>query len=180
MRMKSSLFGTARVPARPIRSGRPGARVSQSGSSAPRLSIAPRRNCKEVTMIMLFTDGSAIGNPGPGGWAVLLRTNRRDQLLSGHCPEPTTNNRMELTAVLEGLTHLDRPDTVTIVTDSEYVRGVLSLGWKRRANLDLLAALDELVARHRVRFQVVRGHSGHPENELVDQAAQAAARVARR
>lgn len=130
-------------------------------------------------MITLFTDGSAIGNPGPGGWAVLLRTNGRDQLLSGCCPE-TTNNRMELTAVLEGLTQLDGPDTVTIVTDSEYVRGALSLGWKRKANLDLLAALDRLLAPHRVSFQVVRGHSGHPENELVDTAARAQAERAKR
>lgn len=130
-------------------------------------------------MITLFTDGSAIGNPGPGGWAVLLRTNGRDQLFSGGSPEPTTNNRMELTAVLEGLTHLDRPDTVTIVTDSEYVRGVLSLGWKRKANLDLLSALDELLTRHQVSFQVVRGHSGHPENERVDTAARAEAERAK-
>lgn len=129
-------------------------------------------------MITLFTDGSAIGNPGPGGWAVLLRTNGRDQLLSGHCPA-TTNNRMELTAVLEGLRHLDHPEAVTIVTDSEYVRGILSLDWKRKANLDLLAALDRLLARHQVSFQVVRGHSGHPENELVDTTARAEAERAK-
>lgn len=131
-------------------------------------------------MITLFTDGSALGNPGPGGWAVLLRTNGCDHLLSDSHPEPTTNNRMELTAVFQGLRLLDRPEAVTIVTDSQYVCGVLSLGWKRKANLDLLAALDRMLAAHRVTFQVVRGHSGHPENDRVDQAAQAAARVARR
>jgi ribonuclease HI len=130
-------------------------------------------------MITLFTDGSALGNPGPGGWAVLLRTDGGDQLLSGGHSEPTTNNRMELTAVLQGLRLLDRPNAVTIVTDSEYVRGVLSLGWKRKANLDLLAALDRMLAVHQVTFQVVRGHSEHPENDRVDQAAQAAARMAR-
>lgn len=131
-------------------------------------------------MIMLFTDGSALGNPGPGGWAILLRTNGRDQLLSGSHHEPTTNNRMELTAVLHGLRLITHPAEITIVTDSEYVRGVLSLGWKRKANLDLLTALDRMLAAHRVTFQVVRGHSGHLENDRVDQAAQAAARVARR
>src|SRR5574337_628710 len=124
MRMKSSPFGTAKVPERPIRSGKPGAWVSRSGSSAPRVRIAPRRNCKEVTMIMLFTDGSALGNPGPGGWAVLLRTNGCDQLLSGSHHEPTTNNRMELTAVLHGLRLITHPAEITIVTDSEYVRSV--------------------------------------------------------
>lgn len=128
--------------------------------------------------ITMFTDGSALGNPGPGGWATLLRCNGRETLLAGGYPY-TTNNRMELMAVLEGLQALDHPCQITIVTDSEYVRGVLSLGWKRKANQDLLAKIDQLLKIHQVSFQVVRGHSGHPGNERVDAAARALAEQAR-
>lgn len=130
-------------------------------------------------MITLFTDGSALGNPGPGGWAVLLRDNGRETLLAGGCPEMTTNNRMELTALLQGLQTLDHPCQVTVVTDSEYVRGVVTLGWRRKANHDLLTQLDQLVSIHQVSFKVVRGHSGHPENEWVDTAARAEAERAK-
>lgn len=129
--------------------------------------------------ITMFSDGSALGNPGPGGWAVLLRGNGRERLLAGGCPELTTNNRMELTALLHGLQALNRPCQVTVVTDSEYVRGVLALGWKRRANHDLLIELDRFLSVHQVSFEVVRGHSGHPENERVDTAARTEAERAR-
>jgi len=90
----------------------------------------------------------------------------------------TTNNRMELTAVLEGLQSLTDPCQVTVVTDSEYVRGVLTY-WKRKANQDLLAQIDRLMEIHQVSFQVVRAHNGHPENERVDAAARAQAEQAR-
>lgn len=129
--------------------------------------------------ITMFTDGSALGNPGPGGWATLLRCNGRETLRAGGCPGMTTNNRMELTAVLAGLQALAYPSRVTVVTDSEYVRGVLSLGWKRKANQDLLADLDRLLVIHQVSFQVVRSHNGHPENERVDAAARAEAERAK-
>lgn len=129
--------------------------------------------------VTLFTDGSALGNPGPGGWATLLRRNGRETLLTGGCPERTTNNRMELTAVLAGLQALAHPSRVTVVTDSEYVRGVLSLGWTRKANQDLLAQIDRLLAIHQVSFQVVKAHNGHPENERVDATARTQAEQAR-
>lgn len=129
--------------------------------------------------ITMYTDGSAIGNPGPGGWAVLLQGNGRERVLTGGCPEMTTNNRMELTALLKGLQALTSPCQVTVVTDSEYVRGVLSLGWTRKANHDLLAEVDQSLSIHRVSFQVVRAHSGHPENERVDAAARAEAERAK-
>lgn len=129
--------------------------------------------------IMMFTDGSALGNPGPGGWATLIRCNGRETLLTGGCPGMTTNNRMELTAILAGLQALNAWSHVTIITDSEYACGVLSRGWRRKANWDLLAKLDQLLELHQVSFQVVRAHSGHPENERVDAAARAQAEQAR-
>ncbi len=128
--------------------------------------------------ITMFTDGSALSNPGPGGWATLLRRNGRETLLAGSCPH-TTNNRMELMALLRGLQALDAPSTVLVVTDSEYVRGVLALAWKRKANTDLLAEIDRLLEIHQVSFQVVRSHNGHPENERVDAAARKEAEQAR-
>jgi len=132
-----------------------------------------------VDAVTLVIDGSALGNPGPGGWAALLRTEGRERLLAGASAEPTTNNRMELMAVLEGLRALRRPCPVVVVTDSEYVRGALALGWKRRANHDLLTEIDALLRVHTVTFEVVRGHAGHPDNERVDRAAKAEAEKAK-
>jgi ribonuclease HI len=129
--------------------------------------------------VTITIDGSALGNPGPGGWAALVRTEGRETMLAGASPEPTTNNRMELTALREGLRALQAPSAVTVVTDSEYVRGTLALGWKRRANHDLLAEIDALLRVHAVRFEVVRGHAGHPDNERADKAARAGAEKAR-
>lgn len=129
--------------------------------------------------ITMYTDGSAIGNPGPGGWAVLLQSNGHERLIAGGCPEMTTNNRMELTALLKGLQALRSPCHVTVVTDSEYVCGILSLGWTRKANHDLLTEVDQSLSIHRVSFQVVRAHSGHPENERVDAAARTEAERAK-
>jgi ribonuclease HI len=129
-------------------------------------------------MVLLAVDGACLGNPGPGGWAALIREDGREFLLSGNCPE-TTNNRMELTALLMGLRAMPEGSSVTVVTDSEYLRGVLTLGWKRKANHDLLAELDALLRVHSVTFEVVRGHSGHPDNERVDRAARAEAEKAR-
>jgi ribonuclease HI len=129
-------------------------------------------------MVVLIVDGACLGNPGPGGWAALIREDGRETLLAGGHPS-TTNNRMELTALLEGLRALPEGSSVTVVTDSEYLRGVLTLGWKRKANHDLLAELDALLRVHSVTFEVVRGHSGHPDNERVDCAARAEAEKAR-
>jgi ribonuclease HI len=141
--------------------------------------------------IQLFADGACSGNPGPGGWAFILRhvKTAKEKQASGAEPE-TTNNRMELMAVIRGLEALTRPVNVELVTDSVYVgKGLTEWmpkwkanGWRRREgsrwaevkNEDLWRQLDELVAKHRVRFTHIRGHSGHPENERCDTLAVAA------
>ncbi len=133
--------------------------------------------------VLLFTDGACRGNPGPGGWGALLRYRGVEKELWGGEPE-TTNNRMELTAVIEGLRALRRPSRVRIVTDSQYVKNGMESwihNWKRNGwrtaskkpvkNADLWQELDRLVNRHQVEWEWVRGHSGHPENERVDALA---------
>ena len=140
---------------------------------------------KSVTLI---TDGACIGNPGPGGWACLLRHGKHTRELHGSAPH-TTNNRMELTAVLEGLSALEEPCEVTIVTDSEYVhKGITAWmdGWKRKGwrtagkqavkNQDLWKALDEALAPHVVSWEWVKGHGSHADNIRVDKLANGAAR----
>jgi ribonuclease HI len=141
--------------------------------------------------IHLFTDGGCSRNPGPGGWAYILRHlgTGKEKEASGAEPE-TTNNRMELKAVIEGLSALKRPCVVELYTDSEYVRKGLAewmAGWKRNGwrrrekdrlvpvkNDDLWKQLDELVAKHEITFHRVAGHSGHPENDRCDELAVAA------
>lgn len=136
--------------------------------------------------VEIFTDGACRGNPGPGGWAALLRHGDRERMLSGAEPA-TTNNRMEVTAAIEALAALKRPCRVSITTDSEYLRqGVMSWlqrwkanGWRTAArqpvkNQDLWERLDALVGAHEIEWHWVRGHSGHVENERVDAAANAA------
>jgi ribonuclease HI len=133
--------------------------------------------------VELFTDGACKGNPGDGGWGVLLRYNGNEKTLCGGEHE-TTNNRMELTAVIEGLNALKRPCAVTVTTDSQYVKNGITRwiynwkrnGWKTAArkpvkNSDLWRALDEAVARHSVTWHWVKGHSGHAENERADELA---------
>ncbi len=133
--------------------------------------------------VEIFTDGACKGNPGPGGWGALLRYGAHEKRLHGGEPE-TTNNRMELTAVIQALGVLKRPSRVRITTDSQYVRnGITSWihNWKKRGwktasrtpvkNVDLWQALDAATSRHQVEWHWVRGHSGHPENELADALA---------
>lgn len=143
--------------------------------------------------VKITTDGACLGNPGPGGWAALLDYSGKEKMLSGGEPE-TTNNRMELMAVIKGLSALKEGCTVSIVTDSKYVMdafeqdwisGWLARGWKTSAkkpvkNQDLWEELIAEVERHRVSWTWVKGHSGHPENERVDAAAQDAAQQAAR
>jgi ribonuclease HI len=137
-------------------------------------------------MIEIYTDGACRGNPGPGGWGALLIMGEKEKELNG-AEDPTTNNRMELTAVIRALEALKRPVQARIYTDSEYVRrGITEWvhNWKRRGwrtadrkpvkNQDLWQQLDELVARHQLEWHWVRGHSGVPGNERVDQLANAA------
>lgn len=133
--------------------------------------------------VELFTDGACLGNPGPGGWGTLLRFNGTEKEMAGG-ENDTTNNRMEMQAVIEGLNALTRPCIVTVYTDSQYVqKGITEWinGWKARGwktaskkpvkNADLWRALDEAQAKHHVTWQWVKGHSGHPENERVDDLA---------
>ena len=142
-------------------------------------------------MVELFTDGACLGNPGPGGWAALLRTRGHEKLISGG-ERDTTNNRMELMAAISGLAALKRGCEVRLVTDSEYVmRGITEwlAGWQRRGwrtaagkpvkNQDLWEALAAECARHTIQWEWVRGHSGHPENERVDEAARIQAEALR-
>lgn len=133
--------------------------------------------------VEIFTDGACRGNPGPGGWGVLLRYNSAEKELSGS-EEDTTNNRMELTAAIKALEALNKRCHVVLTTDSQYVmQGINEWldGWKRRnwrtankrpvKNVDLWQQLDALTAKHDIDWQWVRGHSGHTENDRVDQLA---------
>ena len=135
--------------------------------------------------VYLFTDGSCRGNPGPGGWGAILRYGEHEKEMSGGDAN-TTNNRMELTGVIEGLSALREPCEVELCTDSKYVSDALSLGWAKgwrargwkRAdkspalNPDLWEKLLSLCEYHTVHVVWVKGHAGHPENERCDELAQ--------
>ena len=121
-------------------------------------------------MIDIYTDGSCSGNPGPGGWAAIVVKNGKRSELKGS-EVHTTSNRMELTAAIEGLASVPENSEVTIHSDSEYLVKSMTRNWKRRANLDLWQRLDELVATRRVKWLWVKGHDGHPENEMADKLA---------
>lgn len=134
--------------------------------------------------VTIYTDGACSGNPGPGGWCAILKYGEHEKQISGGERE-TTNNRMELTAVIEGLRALNRPCAAEIVTDSKYVCDAVNRywlpawkknGWKKKdghpvLNPELWQALDGLLSIHKARFTWVRGHNGHPENERCDAAA---------
>lgn len=135
--------------------------------------------------VMLFTDGACSGNPGPGGWAFVLKHPASGKAREHAGGDPaTTNNRMELLAVIRGLEALTRPSVVELYSDSQYVlkglkewlKGWKAKGWKTASkqpvkNQDLWMELDGLVGKHSVTFHWVRGHSGHPENERCDELA---------
>lgn len=146
----------------------------------------PRRGAA----VEVFTDGACLGNPGPGGWAALLRWRGAEREISGG-ERDTTNNRMELTAAIRALEALSRPVAVRLHTDSRYLRDGVekwlarwkSNGWRTASrapvrNRDLWLALDGARARHEVEWVWVRGHAGHPDNERADRLARAAARAA--
>jgi ribonuclease HI len=138
--------------------------------------------------VILFTDGACSGNPGPGGWAFVLRHVPSGKELENSGAEwETTNNRMELQAIIEGLKKLKRRTRVHVITDSSYVskgitqwiHGWKARNWKRKTssglkdvkNVDLWKQLDELISRHETTFEQVKGHAGHPENERCDEMA---------
>ncbi len=120
--------------------------------------------------IVIHTDGACKGNPGPGGWGTVIEQNGSQQKLSGSEPQ-TTNNRMEMTAVIKGLEAVDPTAKVLISSDSTYVINTMTKGWKRKVNHDLWDQLDRLVRSHDVSWRWVRGHSGDRGNELADELA---------
>lgn len=135
-----------------------------------------QQRTKRSAWVELFTDGAALGNPGVGGWAALLRYNGAECELYGW-EEQTTNNRMELRAVLEGLRRLNKPCRVTIYSDSQYVVRCGSGEYQKHANMDLWDSLLEQEARHvELIWNWIRGHSGISENERVDRLAFEAAK----
>lgn len=144
----------------------------------------------ELSHVEIATDGACKGNPGPGGWGVLIRMGTREKELSGG-EKLTTNNRMELMAAIEGLNALKRPCRVTLSTDSRYVMDGLTKwihGWRKNGwktsdkkpvkNADLWQALIDAAAPHRVEWMWVKGHAGHPDNERADKLASDAAYAA--
>lgn len=134
--------------------------------------------------VTIYTDGACSGNPGPGGWCAILRCGANEKTISGGS-ENTTNNKMELTAVIEGLKALKRPCAVTVVSDSKYVCDAVLKGWvyswkkkgwkksdgKPALNSDMWEELLGLLSVHDVTFQWIKGHAGHPENERCDKRA---------
>jgi ribonuclease HI len=131
-----------------------------------------------VARYLAYADGSCIGNPGPGGWGVvILSPDGASTELSGHQPA-TTNNRMEITAAIEALSHLPRGAEVVLRSDSEYVVNTMTRNWKRNANLELWRRLDTETASRKVTFEWVRGHGDDPLNQRADELAQMAAQGA--
>lgn len=136
-----------------------------------------------IKTINVYTDGSCLGNPGPGGWAALLSYKGNEKMLQGQSIE-TTNNRMELTAVIEALNAINENCHIELFTDSKYVMDGAEKwmnNWKKKnwmrskkeavKNVDLWQALDQAMQRHDINWHWVKGHSGHPQNEAVDTAA---------
>ncbi len=140
--------------------------------------------------IEIFTDGACSGNPGPGGYGTILRYKDNEKEFSGGEPQ-TTNNRMELTAVITGLSALKEPCEVDLYSDSKYIIDAVTKGWakkwqannwvksdkKKALNIDLWEKLLALLDKHKVNFIWVKGHAGHPENERCDSLAVAAAQL---
>ena len=140
-------------------------------------------NPEGAARVRIYTDGACKGNPGPGGWGALLQLDGREKELSGGEPD-TTNNRMELTAVIRALQALKRHCAIDLYTDSQYVQKGISewiVSWKRRGwktadkkpvkNVDLWLELDQLAGGHSIQWHWVKGHAGHIENERADQLA---------
>ena len=145
----------------------------------------------EIGLIVIYTDGACLGNPGPGGWGALLKYQGKKKEISGAVVD-TTNNRMELYAAIKGLEALKRRSEVTIVTDSKYVQQGMQVwikGWKERnwmnssrkpvKNSDLWMRLDCLSEQHNVKWEWIKAHNGHEDNERVDVLAREAAQELR-
>jgi ribonuclease HI len=145
-----------------------------------------------LKQVQLITDGACLGNPGPGGWAAIVRYGEHMKEIYG-CEPHTTNNRMELTAAIEGLRILKEPCVVKVVTDSEYVKNGITqwlAGWKKKGwvtaakkpvvNRDLWEELDAQTARHKTHWEWTKGHASHADNNRADELASRAAREQRR
>ena len=143
---------------------------------------------ESVKKVQLITDGACLGNPGPGGWAALLRYGANKKEIYG-CEAHTTNNRMELTAAIEGLRALKEKCEVEVITDSEYLKNGITqwiIGWKKRGwltsqkkpviNRDLWEELDSQTERHLIRWSWTKGHASHEDNNRADELASFAAR----
>lgn len=153
------------------------------GSSRLKQENRTKGSKGDLPVVEIFTDGACLGNPGPGGYAAILKFGPQEKEISG-CTARTTNNRMELTAVIEGLRRLKRPCKVTVITDSNYVvKGMTEWmdGWKRRnwlnskkqpvLNKDLWEQLLQSARPHLIQWKWVKGHEGHQQNERCDQLA---------
>jgi ribonuclease HI len=168
--------------------------MSDSSTAAPATleeTAAVNAATAEGTLVTIYTDGACKGNPGPGGWGVYLRSGANEKELCGGAAN-TTNNRMELMAVIEALNALKRPCHVVLYTDSNYVRQGITTwihswkakGWKTAdkkpvKNEDLWKALDEAAKRHQVDWRWVKGHAGDPGNERADRLANKGVELAR-
>jgi ribonuclease HI len=186
-------MGRVYRPRAPLGRNRAPAHAGSRGALAARRTLSPvnadeANRSEPLPAVELYTDGACSGNPGPGGWAYLLKhpATGRSREASGGEPA-TTNNKMELTAVIEGLRALTRPSHVELYSDSKYVLDGLKSwihswkkkGWKTASkqpvkNAELWKELDALRNQHDVHFNWVKGHAGHPENERVDELAVAA------
>ena len=126
-------------------------------------------------MIDIYTDGSCIGNPGPGGWAAIIVENNATRKLHGRAAH-TTNNKMEVLAAIQGIEATPTGVDLCVHSDSSYLINTMTKNWKRNKNRDLWARLDSAVAKRNVRWRWVKGHAGHPQNEKADRIANAEAR----
>ena|SRR3989338_6189843 len=128
-----------------------------------------------MNKIQIFTDGSSLGNPGPGGFAAIMRFNGREKIVKGGEPV-TTNNRMEMRALIEAFKKIkDKTVPVEVYSDSTLLVSTMTKGWKRKKNQDLWADLDKLAEGLKIEWHWVRGHAGHPENTRADRIAVAEA-----
>ena len=152
----------------------PGSLLGQDSSLLTMPADSPRAR-PQVPQVIIHTDGACKGNPGPGGWGVILSCKGHTRELSGFIAS-TTNNQAELTAILQALQALTKPCSIQLYTDSQYVIGVLGKGFKRKSNLELLAHIDELAAIHRITYHWVQGHAANQLNQRADELANSALR----
>ncbi|MBP0016701.1 MAG: ribonuclease HI [Cyanobacteria bacterium SBLK] len=141
-------------------------------------SIIPKSDTSSRKEVIIYTDGACSGNPGTGGWGAILKYGEHCKELSGSAEEKTTNNRMEMMAVIEALKALKYPCLVYLHTDSQLIVNTMTRNWKRKTNQDLWAEIDRLARIHQVKWIWVKGHASDPLNNRVDRLAVAASKAA--